>query len=525
MTRLATMLSGMILVALANAGSQTSLFRIEDYGAVGDGRTVNTIPIQKTIDQCAKMGGGTVVMPAGVFVSGTLQLRSHVNLRMESGSVLQGSDKLEHYLLDGKRVGLLFTQDAENVSITGSGTIDGNGDLFMDLTTPKKIDSAGSAWTRQKGRFREVLQGVGDGPVVPKDRPFQMIIFSNCRDVTLRDVRVTNAPFWTIHCADCDGVVVSGLSISGNMLVPNNDGIDFTSCSNVRMSDCDIRTGDDCIVLTGYDHHFDLPGYKHLSHPSENITVTNCTLQSRSAAIRIGGFDQNPMRNYLFSNIVITNSNRGIGIFARDQGSIENLMFTNIIIETRLHTGDWWGQAEPIHVSAARLLKDVTPGGVRRVIFRDVICRSESGIVVYGTKESMVEDLSFENLTLRISKSPLNAAAGGNFDLRPVLDPALQLFAHDIPGIYAQWVKNLRIRGCDLTWDTSAMPFFTHGIELSNFRKATLFDFSGTAAPGNTNAYPVAVTDGNGFTTDVDRRSVKTRNVEHYRLLPVVSPE
>ncbi len=516
MTRLARVLLALFLFAFANAVSQTSLFRIEDYGAVGDGKTINTIPIQKTIDQCAKMGGGTVYVSAGVFVSGTLQLRSHVNFYMENGSVLRGSDKLEHYLLDGKKVGLMFTQDAENVSITGSGTIDGNGDVFMDLNTAKKIDSIGSAWTRQKGRFREVSQGVGDGPVVPKDRPFQMIIFSNCRNVTLRDVRVTNSPFWTIHCADCDGVVVSGLSISGNMLVPNNDGIDFTSCSNVRMSDCDIRTGDDCIVLTGYDHHFDLPGYKRLSHPSENITVTNCTLQSRSAAIRIGGFDQNPMRNYLFSNIIITNSNRGIGLFARDQGSIENLMFTNIIIETRLHTGDWWGQGEPIHISAVRLLKDVVPGGIRKVIFRDVICRSESGIVVYGTNESMIEDVSFENLTLRISDSPLNTVAGGNFDLRPVLDPSLQLFAHDIPGIYAQWVKNFRIRGCGLTWDASAMTFFTHGIEISNFRNATLFDFTGSAAPGNARAYPVVVANGKGFTTDVDRRSVRKENVEDY---------
>jgi hypothetical protein len=191
-------------------------------------------------------------------------------------------------------------------------------------------------------------------------------------------------------------------------------------------------------------------------------------------------------------------------------------MFTNIIMETRLHTGDWWGQGEPIHISAVRLLKDVVPGGIRNVIFRDVICRSESGIVVYGTNESMIEDVSFENLTLRISESPLNAVAGGNFDLRPVLDPSLQLFAHDIPGIYAQWVKNFRIRGCNLTWDASSMSFFTHGIEISDFRKATLFDFTGSAAPGNARAYPVVVTNGKGFTTDVDRRSVRTVNVEDY---------
>jgi polygalacturonase len=501
------------IVVCAGAASQTSVFSIAEHGAVGDGKTLNTGSIQKTIDRCAMLGGGTVVVPAGVFLTGTIQLRSHVNLHIESGGVLQGSEQLEEYRLNGRLVGLIFTQNAENVSITGTGTIDGNGDRFMSLDRAKTIDSAGSARTRQKGRFREVRQGLGDGPVVPNPRPFQMIIFSNCRNVRLKDVNVTNAPFWTIHCADCDGVLVSGLRIWGNMLVPNNDGIDCTSCSNVQMSDCDIRTGDDCIVLTGYDHHFDLPGFLNLRHPSENITITNCTLQSRSAAIRIGGFDQNPMRNYLFSNITITNSNRGIGIFARDQGSIENLIFSNIIIETRLHTGDWWGQAEPIHISAARLLKDVVPGRIRNITFRDVQCRSESGIIVYGTDESRIEEISFENLTLRITESPLNALAGGNFDLRPVLDPKLQLFSHDVPGLYAGWVRNLRIRDFSLTWETSPQPFFTHGIEIENFEKIRIDNFSGTAAPGAAQSSPIVIRNGTRFVVDRESRSIRKENV------------
>jgi len=494
---------------------QTPVFRISDFGAVGDGKTMNTESIQKTIDRCAASGGGTVYVPAGVFVTGTFQLRSRVNLHIESGGVIKGSEKLEHYVLDGKKVGLIFTHDAEDVAITGLGTIDGNGDVFMELDKAKKIDSAGSAWTRQKKHFREVRQGLGDGPLVPKDRPFQMIIFSDCRNVTLRDVQIKDSPFWTVHCADCDGVVVSGLRIHGNMLVPNNDGIDFTSCSNVQMSDCDIRTGDDCIVLTGYDHHFDLPGYKNIKHPSENITVTNCTLQSRSAAIRIGGFDQNPMRNYIFSNITITNSNRGIGIFARDRGSIENLIFTNIIIETRLHTGDWWGQGDPIHLSAVRLLKDVAPATIRHVKFQNVLCKGEAGIVVYGTEESVIEDVSFDGVTLRIMDSPLHDIAGGNFDLRPVLDPKLQLFSHDVPGFYAQWVNILSLQNFNLIWDAVRKPFFTHGIEIENFEGIRIDRFTGSSAPNSPTAFPIMIRNGTGFEIDADRQSIRKENVKN----------
>ncbi len=200
----------MLLFAGSQPGSgQSRGTSILDFGAVGDGKTLNTAAIQKAIDKAASDGGGSVLVPAGVFVTGTLQLRSNVDLHLEIGSVLKGSNRLEDYSLNARVVGLLFTQDAENVSITGQGTLDGNGDSFMELTKGKKIEHAGVMWTRQKERFREVRQGIGDGPVVPKERPFQMIIFSDCRRVTVRDVFITNSPFWTLHCADCDGVVVS----------------------------------------------------------------------------------------------------------------------------------------------------------------------------------------------------------------------------------------------------------------------------------------------------------------------------
>jgi hypothetical protein len=514
MTRLVRGVSAFLVVLHFTANSQTSVLNIVDFGAVGDGATLNTVSIQKAIDSCASSGGGAVSVPSGVFLTGSLRLRSHVNLRLESGGVLKGSQNLKDYYLDGKLVGLIFTQDAENVAITGLGSIDGNGDLFMVPDKAKKIDSAGSAWTRQKGHFREVRQGVADGPLVPKDRPFQMIIFSNCHNVTMRDALIKDSPFWTIHMADCDGVVVSGLRIWGNMLVPNNDGIDFTSCSNVEMSDCDIRTGDDCIVLTGYDHHFDLPGYKHIKHPSENITVNNCTLQSRSAAIRIGGFDQNPMRNYTFNNITITNSNRGIGIFARDQGSIENLIFSNMIIETRLHTGDWWGQGDPIHLSAVRLLKDVAPGTIKNVKFQNVICTGESGIVVYGTEEAVIEGVSFDNVAVHIKESALNDIAGGNFDLRPVLNPKLQIFSHDMPGFYGQYVKDLRIEDFDLTWDTIKESYFTRGIEVSNFDGVSITEFRGTAAPSNPKMSPIFLHDGKGYEVNAPGGILFKKNVK-----------
>jgi hypothetical protein len=486
---------------------------VVDFGAAGDGKSMNTAAIQKAIDRVAAGGGGTVSVPSGVFMTGVLRLRSNVELRIERGAVLKGSDRVEDYVLDGRRVGLLFTQDAENVSITGPGTIDGNGDAFMELKRAKRIENPGLRWARQKEHFREIAQGLDDGPVVPKERPFQMIIFSACKNVTVRDVLISNSPFWTLHFADCDGVVVSGTRIWCNLLVPNNDGVDFTSCSNVLMSDCDIRTGDDCIAITGYSHHHDLPGYKDLSHPCENIAIMNCLLISRSCGIRIGGFDQNPMRNFSFSNITITNSNRGIGLFVRDRGSIENLVFSNIVIETRLYSGDWWGNGEPIHLSAVRLTKDVPLGSIRNIKFQNMVCSGPAGMLVYGTSESVIEDVTFDGVRFHMKDSKLNDAAGGNIDLRPVLDPALELFAHDIPGFYAQHVKNLRIRDFDLTWDPLKQPFFTNGLEIKQFEGVRIEDFHGTGAPGNPAAFPVALEDGKGYEISGGSQKISTHNV------------
>jgi polygalacturonase len=504
----------LLLLCSHHGYAQPPGIRITDLGALGDGRTLNTVAIQKAIDSLAANGGGSVIVSPGVFITGTLQLRSNIDLHIVRGGVLKGTSRLEEYQSNGRRVGLLFAQDVQNVSITGEGTLDGNGDSFMVLDSAKDLEHAGTGWTRQKEQFRKVQSGIGDGPLVPKDRPYQMIIFSACRNVTVRDVTVTNSPFWTVHFADCDGVRISGVRIWCNLLVPNSDGVDFTSCSNVLMSDCDIRTGDDCIAITGYSRHFDLPGYKDRKRVCENITVSNCLLVSRSAAIRIGGFDQNPMRNMTFNNITITNSNRGIGLFVRDQGGIENLTFSNMVIDTRLHTGDWWGNGEPIHLSAVRLTKDVQLGRIRNVKFRDIICRGESGMVVYGTGESVIENVSFEGVTLHIADSPLNDVAGGNFDLRPVLEPSLQLFSHDIPGFYAQHVKNLRVNDFDLTWDPVKQPFFTHGIEVNDFEGLTIGSFRGTAAPNNPKGVPIVLRNGRDYDISAPGESVSMENVK-----------
>jgi polygalacturonase len=509
----------LLLSLLATAGfAQLKQYNITDYGAVANSGITCTKALQAAIDACNAHGGGDVVVPTGVFMIGTTHLKSNVHLYLQSGAILRGSANIndyEPYTPDTPYVpihkGMFFTQDAENVSISGQGQIDGNGDSYFELDKAKTLDTSVTRYSRQGANFRHVAQGIGDGPVVPKDRPYQMFVFSNCKRVTIEDIFITKAPFWCMHLADCDAVKISGIRLWNNLLAPNADGIDITSCTNVIVSNCDIRTGDDSFAITGFDHHFEVPGFEHLHHISENIVITNCNLQSSSSAIRIGYLDQNTVRNVQISNINITNSTRGIGIFLRDQGSLENISFSNIYIETHLRTGDWWGNAEPIHISAIRGKANVKLGQIRHVSFSNIVCKGENGILLYGTAESVLQDISFDHIRFEFTDSKLNDVAGGNIDLRGCLYAKDGLFKSDIPGLLAQYVDGLRINDLQLQWTNPRMPWLSNGIEVNHFKNLDITNFKGTGAPNNPKAYPIVVTDGEGFKTDengVDVREV-----------------
>jgi len=516
------MKTGIIFLSiLSNVFSlKAQTFNIKDFGAIADSQTINTIAIQKTIDECYNKGGGIVEVPAGVYITGTFSLKSNVNLHLENGAVLKGSSYLKDYKsyeMQGygtNYYGILYTRGAENVSITGQGSIDGNDKVFFEWDKAKKIDSSGTRYTRQKNNFRKVENGIGDGPVVPKDRPHQMVIFSQCTNVQVHNISLLHSPFWTLHFADCDAVSVSGIRLWSGMLVPNADGIDVTSCSNVTISDCDIRTGDDAIAITGYDHHFEIPGFRGIRKTSENIVISNCNLQSSSSGIRIGFLDQNTVKNIHVNNVNITNSTRGIGIFLRDEGSLENITFSNMYIETKLRTGDWWGNGEPIHISAIRGKENVKLGQIKNVLFNHIICKGENGILVYGTDESIISDVEFNDITFDFTDSKLNDVAGGNIDLRGVMGAKNEIFASDIPGFMARYVKDLTINNFKLIWTNPRMSFLTNGIEADHFNNLKIIDFQGTAAPNNPKVKAIEIKNGIHFKTDADKKKVQEINVK-----------
>jgi polygalacturonase len=479
-----TLLCFLIISSYQSFAQANAVFNIKDYGATGDGHTLDTKGINKAVEACVKAGGGTVLVQAGVFVTGTFRLYSNINLLLSPGAVIMASENEDNYLMQsdygfsgsgagGKRLGIIFADHADNVSITGSGVIDGNAAAFMYMDTVQVSSDDDWKYTRQQKGFMKPVHGNSEAPVMWKgdwvNRPGTQIIFHACKKVIVRDITIRNANDWTFDLNACDNVKVLGISIDNDERVPNSDGIDMYDSNNVIVADCDVRVGDDGMAVIS----------------SSNVSVTNCSFNSRSSGIRIGynAFNNTDSGNLLFDNIRIYGCNRGIGIFQRQKGNISNILFSNIIIDTRLYPSNWWGHGEPIHISALPGLGSKEVGTISNVRFTNIIAKGEEGIVLYGSNESTIKDIRFDNVQLTIVKGAFTDINAGNFDLRPTNDVKIALFKHDIPALYANYVSGLTIKGLDVRWENGLPAYFTNAVYCEHFSDLRIDGFSGSAGP------------------------------------------
>ncbi len=386
-------------------------YNVLDFGAIGNGSADDTAAIQAAVDACCGAGGGRVVLPGGrVFRSGALVLRSHLELHLEMGAVLKGADQLERYRLFGgaapKRMEVpsyencaytgapshffLYARDCTDLAITGPGRIDGNEEVFYGEATPWHIE----------GAFY---------PRAP------MLYLENVSQLTIREVTLARSAFWTVHLVGCRDVLIDGIRILNNRRMANCDGIDPDHCRNVRIANCHIECADDCIV---FKNTAAAMGYG----PCENITVTNCTLTSSSAAIKFGSESEDVFRNILVENCVVSRSNRGISLQLRDGGTVENVSFHNLVIETQLfHRDSFWGSAEPIAITVLRREEGARLGAVHDVQFSHILCTAENGLLLYAEEPGAISGVTFDSVSLRLRRATDGEA--GFHDLRPCAGP------------------------------------------------------------------------------------------------------
>lgn len=389
-------------------------FNVADFGALPTNHR-NTEHFQSALDAAAE-AGGIVEVPAGEYVTGTLEMKSGVTLRLTKGATLKGSPDLGDYTDIGiihNEWGsvrtLLFAIDADDIGIEGPGTIDFDGSSFFDFAVPhsRKLDTSGYT-PQQMTEFDVGTEG----------RPNQAIFLHHCRNVTVSDVRLVDSAGWGLCISSCDTVRVKDVTIRFGRRIPNADGIHFSSCRNVIVSGCDIVSGDDCIAITGIN---DWTGQ------TANIVISNCLLSSSSAGIRLG-FWHSRVKNVLIQNCVIYDSVRGITVMSCGAGLVEDIVVAGVSIETRGLAGAWWGIGEAIYVSAqdhevhnsdeAEVSSTVEPINIRNITFRDVSATSEYGFVMIADRDNAA-DIRVHNARIALRNSANRSLFGDKLDLHP----------------------------------------------------------------------------------------------------------
>ncbi|HEY5382577.1 MAG TPA: glycoside hydrolase family 28 protein [Acidobacteriaceae bacterium] len=461
------------------------------FGAVGDGKTKDTAALQQAIDECAKAGGGTVVLPSGrTFLSGTLTLKSNVEFHLAGGSVLRASPDRDDFRALGS---LLFAKDASAVRVSGTGTIDGSFRSFF----PPKGPNGYSIPQPFLGPYDPLYEKTNLNP--PDGRP-RMILLVSCRNVELEDFTIRDSPTWTIHPIGCDGLRIAGISILNDLEIPNCDGIDVDHCRNVRIEGCNIVAGDDCLVLKASRNFGDYG-------PCEGITITNCTLESSSAGIKIGNEGHYPLRSATVSNCTIVRTNRGISLTNRDGETVEDLLFTDMTIETKMRTMMWWGSGEPVFVSSAPRITGAPVGMFRGIQFANLACHSESGIYLRGTHSAPLHDFSFRGIDLLIEKT--TNIPGGFYDVRPDDTPgASGLDKRSTAGFFAADAEGLTLSDVHVHWSDRVPAYYGAALELHHCSGVSLEQVTGAAAHAGA---PATIFEDVQFASELRRPAVRRR--------------
>ena len=320
-------------------------------GAKADGKTLNTMLINHTVDRLSQAGGGTLFFPAGTYLTGAIRLKSNITLELEAGATLLFSDNFDDYLpfMEVRHEGvmmksfspLISAMDAENITIKGEGTLDGQGKawwteffrIYVDLEKNgmRELNKYQPLWERENDVEALYAETNEDWHGTLKRRFFRPPFIQpvRCRRVRIEGVKIINSPFWTVNPEFCDNVVVTGVTIH-NVPSPNTDGINPESCRNVHISDCHISVGDDCITIkSGRDAQA-----RRLGVPCENITITNCTMLSGHGGVVIGSEMSGSVRKVTISNCVFDGTDRGIRIKStRGRGGVvEDIRVSNIVM-------------------------------------------------------------------------------------------------------------------------------------------------------------------------------------------------
>ncbi len=418
---------------------------LTDFGAKGDGTTDNTDAFRRAIDSLAERGGGHLIVPAGVWLTGPIVFRSHIDLHLERGALILFSPEKERYpLVETVFEGLdtrrcqspISGRNLENIAITGEGTIDGSGEVWRPLKRNKTTESHWKSTIARGGVFKRpdywfpsagALRGdtISDMNVprnlkteeewlAVKDflRPV-MVSFIECRNVLLEGVLFENSPCWCLHPLMCENVVIDGISVRNPSYAQNGDGLDLESCRNVLIVDSSFDVGDDGICIkSGKDEDG-----RRRNRPTENVIINNCRVFKGHGGFVVGSEMSGGVRNIWVSDCQFLGTDVGLRFKSRRGrgGIVENIWIENIIMSDiltdsfsfNLHYGGRSaletleaGETNTHIQSEQHPVTEETPI-FRNIHIKDIVSyQARNAMTFRGLPEMNISDVLLENITI-----------------------------------------------------------------------------------------------------------------------------
>jgi polygalacturonase len=367
---------------------------IIDFGAIPDAKTLNTLAIQSAIDNCFAKGGGKVIVPEGTFLTGTIVLKTGVNLHFTEGAILLGSSRREDYQKNDW-FALILAKSQKNIKITGKGIIDGQGKLLAEDVT--RLWKSG------------VLKNVKPHNRPDENHRPQIIEMSDCQGITIENVTIKNAACWVQTYHNCSNLTMNKVRVESTAYW-NNDGIDIVDCQKVRIKNCFINAADDGICLKSHD----------IKKRCEDIKIARCTIRSSASAFKIGTASYGGFKRIRVKNLYIYDTYRSaIALECVDGGILEDIKIKNI---TAKNTGN--------------------------ALFIRLGNR-------YGNKAGVVKDIFIKHLTAEI---PQNKPDKGYDTEGPPADSVSNLLPSSIVGLPNNLIKNVHLSNINITFYGGGKP-------------------------------------------------------------------
>ena len=380
---------------------------ITTTGAIGDGTTLNTVKIQSAIDQLAARGGGTLVIPKGVFLSGAIFLKPGVNLKLEEGAVLRGSTNAKDYPKSMTRIeghfeewlpALINADKVDHLRITGSGTLDGNGAPYWS-----------EFWARLKADPATTNLNV--------ERP-RLALIQNSDDVQISGITFKDSAFWNLHLYRCTNVVVEKVlfEVPAGLQCPSTDGADVDSCQNVAIQGCTFRVDDDCIALKGSKGPSALEDKQ--STPVEHIRISDCTFERGHGVVTLGS-EATIVRDVVVENCKVVGQNNLVRLKLRPDTiqDYEDIHYRDITLEGNgaiIQIEPWSQYADPRNKPKEKsIVRNVTASNIRGTY-------GSLGVIRGNPGQTEISDITLENIDVQLKSGKLMAGEVKNLKIENI---------------------------------------------------------------------------------------------------------